>query len=352
MQLKPEQLEAHLKKTLAPVYFISGDEPLRVLEAADAVRGAARAQGYDEREVLTVQPGFDWNSLLAEAGNLSLFAQRRIIDLRMPGGKPGREGAEALRAFAAQLPEDTLLLVTAGKLESQARRSKWVQALDTAGVVSFVWPLNVQETAGWVQARMRRCGLEPTPGAVRMLTERVEGNLLACAQEIDKLFLLQGAGPVNEEDIAGLVADHARFDVFTLVDSALAGQPARSVRILNGLQAEGVAAPVVLWALAREIRQLVAMATDVAAGQAVNAVLARYRVWSSRKAVIGAALRRMPRQVLTQLLRQCASLDRVCKGQAAGNAWDELLQLTLQLAGSPVLSSGMRPGTEYRVVNK
>jgi DNA polymerase-3 subunit delta len=347
MQLKPEQLDAHLNKNLAPLYFISGDEPLRVLEAADAVRAAARGQGYDEREVLTVQAGFDWGSLLAEAGNLSLFAQRRIIDLRLPTGKPGKEGAEALRAFAGQPPEDILLLITAGKLEPAARKSKWVQALDSAGVVTYVWPLNARETGNWVQARMRKCGLQPTPGAVRMLAERVEGNLLACVQEIDKLFLLQGAGPVSEEDITALVADHARYDVFTLVDSALAGQAARSVRILNGLQAEGVALPVVLWALAREIRQLTAMAGELVPGQDISSVLGRHRVWANRKALVGAALKRLPHASCKQLMRQCASLDRVCKGQAAGNAWDELLQLTLQMAGNTALSQAARAEPVY-----
>jgi DNA polymerase-3 subunit delta len=338
MQLRPEQLDSHLRKSLAPVYFISGDEPLRVLEAADAVRAAARAQGYDEREVLTVQAGFDWNSLLAEAGNLSLFAQRRIIDLRLPTGKPGKEGAEALRTYAEQPPQDTLLLITAGKLEPAARKSKWIEALDRTGVVIFVWPLNAREIVGWVQARMRKRGLQPTPEAVQVLADRVEGNLLACVQEIDKLFLLQGAGPVDVEDITRLVADHARYDVFTLVDSALAGQAARSVHILTGLQAEGVAPPVVLWALAREIRELTAMAGELAKGQDISGVLSRHRVWANRKAPVGAALKRLSQDKCRRLLRQCASVDRLCKGQAAGNAWDELLQLTLQLAGNPALS--------------
>ena len=155
MNLKPEQLESRLRKQLAPVYFISGDDPLRVMEASDAVRAAARTQGYDEREVLTVQKGFDWNSLLSEAGNLSLFSQRRIIDLRLPTGKPGKEGAQALRDFSKQSPEDTLLLITAGKLDPAARKSKWVQALDKAGVVLFVWPLKGGELPAWVRARMR-----------------------------------------------------------------------------------------------------------------------------------------------------------------------------------------------------
>jgi DNA polymerase-3 subunit delta len=342
MQLRPEQLDAHLKQRLAPVYFISGDEPLRVLEAADAVRSAARAQGFEEREVLNVAAGFDWNSLLAEAGNLSLFAQRRIIDLRLPTGKPGDAGARALREFVTRPPEDTLLLITAGRLDPASRKGKWVQALDQAGVVVFVWPLEPKEFPGWVQARMRRRGLEPDAEAVRMLADRVEGNLLACVQEIDKLYLLRGAGPVDAEAIAGLVADHARFDVYTLVDAALAGRAARSVRILGGLQAEGTAPPVVIWALARELRQLAAMAADLARGQSVAGVLARYRVWSNRKAVVGTALQRLPAATCAGLLRQCAVVERICKGRAAGNAWDELLQLILQLAGQPTLA-GPRP---------
>ena len=175
-----------------------------------------------------------------------------------------------------------------------------------------------------------------------MLAGRVEGNLLACVQEIDKLFLLQGAGPVGEDDIAALVADHARYDIFTLVDSALAGQAARSVHILSGLQAEGVAPPVVLWALAREIRELAAMATELTKGQGIAGVLSRHRVWANRKAPVGAALKRLSHASCRQLLRKCASLDRLCKGQAAGNAWDELVQLTLQLAGHPVLSADER----------
>jgi len=340
MNLKPEQLESHLRKQLAPVYFISGDDPLRVIEAADAVRVAARAQGYDEREVLTVQQGFDWNSLLSEAGNLSLFSQRRIIDLRLPTGKPGKEGAQALRDFAEQSPEDILLLITAGKLEPAARKSKWVQALDKAGVVVLVWPLKGGDLPAWVRARMHKRGLEPTAEAVEMLTNRVEGNLLACVQEIDKLHLLNGAGPVDVAEIAAMVGDNARYDVYGLVDSALLGDAARCVRILQGLQAEAMAAPVVLWALAREIRPLVGMTTAVGEGDPVGVVLGRYHVWQARKQIVGAALQRLSADECKAMICQCARIDRVCKGRAAGNEWDELVQLTLRLAGKSVL-----PGT-------
>jgi len=338
MQIKPEQLDTHLRRQLAPLYFISGDEPLRVLEAADAVRAAARTQGYDEREVLTVQANFDWSTLMSEAGNLSLFSQRRVIDLRMPGGKPGMEGAKALRAYAQQPPEDTLLLVTAGKLEKSARDSKWVQALDKAGVVVFVWPLNAQEFTAWIQQRMRARGLEPTAEAVALLSDRMEGNLLACRQEIEKLYLLQGEGVVDAEAILALVADNARYDVFALVDSALSGEASRSVRILQGLRAEGVVPQIILWAVSRELRQLAAMAAAVAAGQPVQAVVARYRIWPpARKSLLAAALRRLPLTQCQALLQHCARIDRLSKGQAAGNDWDELLQLTLTLAGNQAL---------------
>ena len=338
MQLTPEKLDAQLSRQLAPVYFISGDEPLRVMEAADAVRAAARGQGYDEREVLTVQGGFDWDSLLSGAGNMSLFSQRRIIELRMPTGKPGVEGAKALRAYVGQLPEDTILLVTAGKLDPAARKSKWVQLLDKAGVVIFVWPLNASEFKGWVQQRMKKRGLEATPEAITLLADRVEGNLLACMQEIDKLYLLQDGGTVDAEAIMSLVGDNARYDVYGLVDSALSGDGARSVRILQGLCAEGVAPQIVVWALARELRQLAAMGTLVAGGQSVQQVLTQYRIWpDARKTLVGKALMRLPVTKCHAMLQRCALIDRVSKGQAAGKVQDELLQLTLELSGMQVL---------------
>ncbi|MGB5439048.1 MAG: DNA polymerase III subunit delta [Gammaproteobacteria bacterium] len=338
MQLKPDQLDAHLRKQLAPVYLISGDDPLRVMEAADAVRAAARARGYDERQVMTVQTGFDWNSLHSEAGNLSLFSQQRILDLRLPGGKPGKEGAQVLQDFAGHLPEDTLLLVTTGKLDAATRKSKWVQSLEKAGVAVTIWPLKGSaELLGWVGARMRRRGLEPTAAAVEMLTGQVEGNLLACAQEIDKLHLLNGAGTVDVEDITAMVADNARFDVYALVDSALLGDAARCVRILQRLRAEAVAVPVVLWALTREIRPLAGMAAAIAEGDPVGAVLGRYHVWQARKNIVGAALKRLSADDCKAMIRQCARIDRLCKGRATGNVWDELLQLTLRLAGKDIL---------------
>ncbi len=336
-QVRPEQLQASLQRGLAPLYFIHGDEPLQVGECADAVRAAARAQGCSDRQVFSVEPGFDWDSLQAASDSLSLFAQRRLLELRLPTGKPGDRGARALRAWCERPPEDTLLLIVSGKLEPAARRSKWVQALETAGVSVPVWPVEAAQLPAWIERRMRAAGMQPTPDAVALLADRVEGNLLACAQEIEKLFLLGGPGPVDADAVAARVIDSSRYDIFGLVDAALLGQAGRSQRMLAGLRAEGVEPVLVLWALAREIRTLAAMAAELAGGGQIGRVLAKHRVWDKRKAAVGGALKRLSRPELLDLLAQCARIDRVVKGRAAGRPWDELLQLTLRLAGADIL---------------
>lgn len=333
MQIPPEKLASHLRQGLAPLYFIHGDEPLLVTEAADAVRAAARAEGFSEREVFAVEPGFDWNQLSAASDSLSLFAERRILELRLPTGKPGEVGARTLRAYAERPPQDTLLIITAGKLEPAARKSKWVTALAEAGVSVTVWPVDLSRLPAWIRQRMRARGLEPTPEAVSLLAERVEGNLLACAQEIDKLHLLRGPGPVDADQVQAAVADSARFDVFTLVDAALQGEAGRCRRILQGLRGEGVEPVLVLWALAREVRSLAAMARLAAQGEPVPRLLARFRVWESRKRMVGGALQRLPWPVWRALMRDAARIDRVVKGQAAGNPWDELVQFAFRMAG-------------------
>ncbi|MDE2088777.1 MAG: DNA polymerase III subunit delta [Gammaproteobacteria bacterium] len=334
MKLKPEQIEAHLAGELAPVYLVGGDEPLQVQEAADAVRARARALGYLDREVMTVEPGFDWGVLRAAAGNLSLFAQRRLIELRLPAGKPGAPGEKALAAYAESPAPDTLLLLITGKLDAAARASAWLRAVDRAGVVVLAWPLDGRALPVWIERRMRSAGLQPARAAVALLAERVEGNLLAAAQEIDKLALLQGGkGALDAEAVAAAVADSARFDVYGLADSALEGNAARGVRMLAGLRAEGVEPVLVAWALAREVRALAAMAHAVSHGASVDQALAQQRVWDSRKAVVRRALQRHGVGVWRALLRRCAHLDRVVKGIAPGRAWDELLQLSLAIAG-------------------
>ena len=332
-QLRIEQLGAHLGSELAPVYFIHGDETLLVDECADAVRAATRKQGYSDRQVFTVEPGFDWQSLLAACDSLSLFSEQRVLELRLPTGKPGKEGAKVLREYAERPPEDTLLLIVSAKLEPAARRSKWVQALDKAGVSVAVWPVEVTQLPAWIDGRMRARGMQPSRDALHLIAERVEGNLLAAAQEIEKLYLLSGPGPLELETVTELVTDSARYDIFGLVDAALAGDTLHVQRILTGLRGEGVEPVLVLWALAREIRTLTGMARELRGGVALARVLASWRVWDKRKPLISGALKRIRGRQWWALLQRCAYIDRVIKGRAAGSAWDELLQLALRLAG-------------------
>ncbi len=336
-QLRADQLAGQLQQSLAPVYFVHGDETLLVNECADAIRAAARAHGYAERQVFCVEAGFDWNSLRAASDSLSLFAERRILELRLPSGKPGKDGTQTLREYAERPAADTLLLIVSGKLESAARRSKWMLALEQAGVSIAIWPVEAAQLPGWIERRMRAHGMRASREALQLIAERVEGNLLAAAQEIEKLYLLHGSGELDVDAIAELVADSARYDVFGLVDAALAGDAGHVQRILSGLRAEGVDPVLVLWALAREIRALTTMARQLQ-GTGLAQVLASHQVWEKRKPLVSAALQRIRGRQWWYLLQRCAQLDRVIKGRAAGSAWDELLQLTLSLAGVNALN--------------
>lgn len=341
-QLRPDQLAGQLRRALAPVCFIHGDETLVVNECADAVRAAARAQGFADRQVFSADAGFDWNSLRAACDSLSLFAEKRLLELRLPTGKPGKEGSAALRDYAERPAADTVLLVLSAKLEPAARNSKWVQALDKAGVSVRVWPVEAAQLPAWIERRMRARGMQAAPEALALLAERVEGNLLAADQEIEKLYLLNGAGTLDLETVTELVVDSARYDVFGLVENALAGDAVHAQRVLAGLRAEGIDPVLVLWALAREIRALAAMAADVEGGTPVPRVLASHRVWEKRKAVIGRALKRAPGRQWRGWLQRCARIDRVIKGRATGSCWDELLQLSLDLAGRSPLRVSAR----------
>lgn len=333
MKLYFDKLAGHLQQGLQPLYLLSGDEPLQLMEAADAIRRRARELGFGEREVLQVEPGFDWNSLLGACGAMSLFAEQRLIELRLPSGKPGKEGSKALTEFAANPPPDTVLLITSGKLDRSAQNSKWYKALDKAGITLAVWPIEPQALPGWVMQRMRARGLQPTQEAAQLLAERVEGNMLAAAQEVEKLLLLYGEGPVDATQVEEGVADSARYDVFELVDTALLGDVPRTSRVVQGLRGEGVEPILVLWALLRELRALAQMAAKIERGEGIEPVLEQFRVWNKRKAPVRAGLQRHNRKRWQLLLRRAGRIDRMIKGIEPGSPWDELLQLTLLMAG-------------------
>jgi len=333
MRLRAEDLRTHLGKNLLPIYLVTGDEPLQVNEAVDAIRAAARAQGFSEREVLDVESGFDWSSLAAASDSLSLFAERKLIELRLPSAKPGDAGSKALAAYAAQPPQDNLLLIRCGKLEKQQQSSKWFKALDSAGAILQVWPVEPRQLPRWISQRLQAHGLKPSPEAAQLLAERVEGNMLAAAQEVEKLALLYGEGELDAEAVRAAVADSARYDVFELADAALGGDALRCARVLEGLRGEGEQPVLILWALVREIRTLALIAAEQARGVPLESLLQQYRVWDKRKPLYQSALQRHNLRRWRVLLRRAARLDRVAKGAEPGNPWDELLQLGLLIAG-------------------
>lgn len=335
MRIRPHELERRLKGVLAPIYVISGDEPLQVSETADAIRQAARTQGYTERDILEATARFSWSELTAEADNLSLFAEKRIIDLRIPNGKPGKEGGAVLAGYAQRIPEDTLLLITLPKLERTQLNSKWVKALEGKGALIQIWPVEGDRLPPWIEQRMRRAGLTPGPDVVPILADHIEGNLLAASQEIQKLLLLHGPSLITVERLNSAVSDSARFDVFALVDSALNGDTTRCTRILRGLKAEGTAAPVILWALTREIRLLHSLAMETSRGKSVQqAISANRGVWDKRKTLVGKGLQRLSLNQWRQLLSQCGKTDRAIKGQSSDSPWLLLEQITNRISGA------------------
>ncbi|MCU7907158.1 MAG: DNA polymerase III subunit delta [Candidatus Thiodiazotropha sp. (ex Epidulcina cf. delphinae)] len=336
MRLRNDQLTSRLQRDLAPIYLLSGDEPLQMREAADEIRSAARRQGFSEREVLDQNSGFDWSALSAAAENLSLFGDRRLLELRLSNAKIGVEGGKALTAYCERPADDTLLLITLPKLEKAQTTGKWLKAIDRLGVIVQIRPVEGGRLAPWIEQRLRRAGLIPEAGVVEMLADRVEGNLLAAGQEIEKLRLLQGEGVVNAEQLAEVVADSARFDIFGLVDTLLVGEVAKGIRMLQGLKAEGVAAPVVLWALSREIRTLAEMAYEVEQGQSADQVMGAYRVWEKRKSMMRKALGRRAAH-WRRLLCCCADVDRAVKGLSHADPWLMLQNLAQGMAGGPRL---------------
>ena len=247
MKIQANQLTAHLKKSLAPCYLVTGDEHLLVNESLDAIRASARKRGYTTRELHVAMQGFDWNYLTTSSGNMSLFAEQRIIELRLPTGKPGRDGGRAIVELVEQSGHDVLFLVTAPKLDRSGSASAWAKAIDRKGITLTVRPVGARELPGWIANRMRSVGLQPERDAVALIAERVEGNLLAAGQEIEKLRLLHGEGPVSAEDVNNAVVDSSRYDVYKLADAALAGDARRAIRILGGLRAEGITPVIVMW---------------------------------------------------------------------------------------------------------
>jgi len=333
LTLTADKLEADLARNFAPIYLISGDEPLLTAEAADQVRARARAEGYTERLTLTADRYFDWNELRAAGSTMSLFADKRIIELTIPNAKPGTDGARALTDYAASPPGDTLLLVFTTRLDKKALQLAWVRSLAAAGQVIQVYAPDRSRLPGWIAARMKGFGLEPDDGVAELIADRVEGNLLAADQEIRKLSLLLDRGAVGAEDVARAVVDSARYDIFDLSDAVSRGDVGRCYRVLTGLQGEGVEPTLVLWALVRELRALSSASWAMEQGQREDQAFRSSGIWPRRQPGARAAIRRHGRQGLLRLIRQAAGVDRVIKGSTAGQPWQSLGDLTIAAAG-------------------
>ncbi|MGX2041019.1 DNA polymerase III subunit delta [Methylocaldum sp. MU1018] len=331
MKLSAEQLGEQLKKRLAPLYFLSGDEPLQLAETADAVRQAARAAGHGNRELFYADTGFDWSALQEAADSFSLFGEKRILDLRLPA-KPDKAAAAALLRYAERPAEDAVLIVSAGKIAGADQKSRWYQAIDRIGVVVQVWPPEGEQLLRWLDRRLSTKGLLADKSGIRILAARVEGNLLAAAQEIEKLHILYGKGKIDDDQIVKAVADNARYDVFDLAEETLRGHTAKAYRVLMGLKAEGVAPAVALWALARDVRLLGHVMALVAQGTPTDTALAKCQVWDKRKPAVLQALQRLNRDGVHQTLLLSARVDRMIKGMETGDPWEGLLSVCVSLA--------------------
>jgi len=339
MQLKAEALAGHLNRgRLERLYCVSGDEPLLAEEALDTLRTAARAAGFTEREVLHASGKFDWSLLTNAANSLSLFAQRKIIEIRLPAGKPGRDGGDALRLHAASANDDVLTLVVLPRLDRTARNSAWATALESNGAWIEVRRVERSQLPAWLRARLARQKHTASTETLEFLADQIEGNLLAAQQEIAKLGLLYPAGELTREQVAEAVQDVARFEVFDLPTVMLSGETQRAVRMLNVLRAEGAALPLILWAITEEVRAVLRAQQVIAAGRPVATLAREMRMWPGRDRLLEMAAARVPAAVAATLLTRCADIDRLSKGLRVPtrdtDPWLELADLVLDVAST------------------
>ncbi len=332
-RITTDQLPRALEKSLAPAWLLAGDEPLLIGEAADAIRARARAEGYGGRELHVIDRTFDWSELMASSRSLSLFSERRIIEVRMPTPRPGREGGAVLAKLASDPVPDTLLMVMTTRPERDTWSAAWFKAFEKHGVFVQSTPVEIGRLPQWIIARAARHGIAIDAEGAALLAERVEGNLLAAHQEIEKLALLHAAGGVGVGDVQSAVANSARYDVFQLGEAALDGDAARCLRILEGLRAEGAEPPLVLWSVCRELRAL----ADARSGAGAPAGYGHQA--ERRAALLRRAVARTAKQPLGPLFAWAARVDRQVKGLARGDPWTSLTGLVATMAGARLPSA-------------
>lgn len=329
MQLRPEQLQAHLAKSLAPVYAIHGDEPLLALEAADAVRAAARSRGFVEREVFEPSRGFDWSEFRASLASLSLFAAKKLVELRLPSGKPGAQGGEALEAYCTHPVAETVLLVSLPRLDRATQNSDWFLALARAGVLVDVWPLDRQRLPSWIAERLARQRQRASREVLQFLAERVEGNLLAAHQEVQKLALLAPEGELGLEVVQEAVANVARYDPQDAAEALLTQDTERYVRVIDGLRGEGEQPTFVLFVLSNV---LFVLQSALRSGS-LEAAFSEHRLFNkAMQRAVQSAAKRYTRDEIDEAIAHAAAIDRTIKGVGTGDAWQSFIALGLKLA--------------------
>lgn len=337
MKIAPEKLKNHLVKKLFPVYVISGDEPLLSQELADQVRLVARQNGFSSRDVFRCDNHFDWDQLHNENNALSLFSEKKIIELHLATSKPGDKGSKALQALCSNPNPDNLILVILPKIDKSAEKSKWMRALESSGVHSQVWPIKSEQMPRWIKQRLLQSGIDASKEAVEILSERVEGNLLAAVQEIEKLTLLAINDTVDATIMSSVVANSARYNLFEFIDKILLGDSQSAARSLRGLKNEGTDALPLLWAITRELRILVKASDEIVKGAQQDRALKSAGVWDKRIPIFRQALKRCSAPHLRMLLYQASAIDRAIKGMRKADIWEELTTLVLSLSGVQAL---------------
>ena len=333
MKIAARELAGTLARGLAPIYLVTGDEPLLVAEAAADIRASARRAGFDQRELHVVERGFKWHELEASADTLSLFAARRVLELRLASPRPGDAGGKALERLAGADDGDRLTLVVTGKLDSASSRSRWVKAIESNGVVVRVWPVDRAQLPAWIERRAAALGLALSRGATELLADRVEGHLLAADQELRKLALIARESRVDEATVLASVESNARFDVFRLVDALLAGDARRVFSILDGLAVEGVEPVLLSWAICRELTLLSRLHATRRRGMRLDAAFAKLGVWQRRQALVRGALDRYPADRVAHLLGEAQTVDCIIKGNRPGDPWQAVTALLLVAVG-------------------
>lgn len=333
MRITTEQLPQHLAGELKPLYTVFGSEALLALEAGDRIRAQARAAGYTEREILTVDSGFKWRELSLAGGSLSLFASRKLLELRIPTGKPGTEGSAALQAYCESLPAETVTLVSLPEVDWRAQKAGWFEALASTGVMVEAKPVPRKALPQWIARRLKAQEQEADAETLDFIADRVEGNLMAAYQEVRKLALLFPAGRVTFDQVHNTVLDVARYEIFNLGEALLEGDPLHLARMLDGLKGEGAALPLVLWAMCEEIRAIGKIIAGTAGGKPLSMLWREAKVWgSAHQNLMQQNVKRFSLVQVTEALRHAAAIDRMIKGLAKGDAWDELLHLALRFA--------------------